>query len=70
MVNQCCDSYEVTRSRNTIGVQLQMTQYILRIKILSKDTPSLQRRDWLKNGRDNEVEIRCSMSKTKYGECE
>ena len=29
-------------------VQFQMIQYIFRIKILSKDTPSLQRRDWLK----------------------
>ena len=61
---ECCDSYEVTRSSNTIGV------YIFRIKILSKDTPSFQRRDWLKNERDSEVEIRCSMSKTKRGECE
>ena len=66
----CCDSFEEARSRNTIGVQLQMIQYIFRIKILSKDTPSLERRDRLKNGRENEVEIRCSMSKTKYGECD
>ena len=47
-----------------------MIQYVLQIKILSKDTPSFQRRDWLKNERDNEVEIQCSMSITKYGECE
>ena len=38
--------------------------------MLSKDTPSFQRRDLLKNERDIEVEIRCSMRKTKYGECE
>ena len=43
-----CVSYEVTTSSNTIGVQLQMIQYIFRIKILSKNTPSFQRRDWLK----------------------
>ena len=65
-----CDCYEVTKSRNTIGLELQMIQYTFRIEILSKDTPSLQKRDWLKNGRDNEVEIECSMSKTKYDECE
>ena len=65
-----CDSYEVTRGRNTIEVQLQMIQCTFRIKILTKDTPSLQRQDWLKNERDNDVDIRCSMSKTKYGECE
>ena len=47
-----------------------MMQYIFRIKILSEDAPSFQRRDWLKNERHNEVETRCSMSKTKYGECE
>ena len=47
-----------------------MIQYIFWIKILSEDTTSFQRRDWLKNGRHNEVEIRCSMSKTKYGEYE
>ena len=44
----CCVFYEVTRSSNTIGVQLHMMQYIFWIKILSKDTPSLQRQDWLK----------------------
>ena len=69
-VTPCCDSYEVARSSNTIGVQLQIIQYIFQIKIWSKDTPSFQRRDWLKNERYSEVELRCSMSKTKYGECE
>ena len=44
----CCVFYEVTRSSNTIGVQLQMIQYIFRIKIIFKDTPNFQRRDWLK----------------------
>ena len=44
----CCDSYEVTRSSNTIWVQLQMRKYTFQIKILSKDTPSFQRWDWLK----------------------
>ena len=43
-----CVSYEVTTSSNTIGVQLQMIQHKFRIKILSKNTPSFQRRDWLK----------------------
>ena len=38
----CCDSYEVTRSSNTIRVQLQMIQYIFRVKILSEDTSSFQ----------------------------
>ena len=50
-----------------------MIQYIFRIEILSKDTISfLVSRDGigLKNERHNEVEIRCSMSKTKHGECE
>ena len=47
-----------------------MIQYIFWIEILSKDTPSFQRQDWLKNEGDNEVEMRCSMSNTKYGECE
>ena len=53
----CCDSYEVTRSGNAIGVQLQMIQYIFQIKVLSKDTPSFERWDRLKNQRDNEVEM-------------
>ena len=66
----CCVSYDLTRSSNTTGVQLQKIQYIFQIKILSKDTPSFQRQDWLKNEGDNEVEMRCSMSNTKYGECE
>ena len=44
-----------------------MIQYIFQDKILSKDTPSFQRQYWLKNERDNEVEMWCS---TKYGECE
>ena len=47
-----------------------MIQYIVWIKILFEDTPSFQRRNWLKNERGNEVELLCSMSKTKYGECE
>ena len=39
------------------------------------DTPSFQRWDWLKNERENEVEIsivfiQCSMSTTKYDKCE
>ena len=69
--SRCCNSYEVTRSSSsTIGVQLQMIHYIFRTKILSKDAPSFQRLDWLKNERHNEVEIRCSISKTRYGECE
>ena len=58
----CCDSCKVTRTSNT-----QMIQYVFQIKTLSKDTPSFQRQDWLKNERNNEVEIRCSMSITKYG---
>ena len=62
----CCDSY----SSNTTRVQLQMIQYIFQIKILSKNTPTFHRWDWLKNERDNEVEMQCSMSNTKYGECE
>ena len=33
-------------------VQLQMIQYIFRIKVLSKDTPSFRRRDWLKKMKD------------------
>ena len=49
---RCCVSYEVTRSSNTIRVQLQMIQYIFQIKILSKDTPSFQRQDWLKKIKD------------------
>ena len=44
----CCNSCAVTSSSNTIGVQLQMIQYTFRIKVLSKDIPSFQRRDWLK----------------------
>ena len=47
-----CVSNEVTTSSNTIGVQLQMIQYIFRIKTLSKDTPSFQRRYWLKKMKD------------------
>ena len=70
VVDTCCNSYEVIWSSNTIGVQIQMIQYVFQIKTLSKDTPSFQRRDWLKNERDNKIEIRCSMSITKYGECE
>ena len=44
----CCNSYDVTKNSNTIRIQLQMIQYLIWIKILSKDTPSFQRRDWLK----------------------
>ena len=41
--------YEVTRSSNTIRVQPQMINIKHSIlNILSKDTPSFQRRDWLK----------------------
>ena len=40
----CCVSYEVTS-----------IQYIFQIKILSKDTPSFQRRDWLKNERQKRL---------------
>ena len=47
-----------------------MIQYVFEIKTLSKDTYSFQRRDWLKNERDNKAKMRCSMSITKYGECE
>ena len=35
----------VSRSSNTIRVQLQVIQYVFQIKILSKDTPSFQRED-------------------------
>ena len=51
-------------------LSLRPCRYIFRIKILSRDTPSFHWLDWLKNKRDNEVEIGCSMSKIKYGECE
>ena len=47
-----------------------MIQCVFHIKTLSKDTPSFQRQDWLKTERNSEVEIRCNMSITKYGECE
>ena len=47
-----------------------MMQYVYQVKTLSRDTPGLQKQDWLKNERDNEVEIRCSMNITKYGKCE
>ena len=47
-----------------------MIQYVFQIKTLSKDTPSFQRWGWLKNERDNEVEMQCSMSITKNDECE
>ena len=66
----CCNSYEVTRNSNTIGVRLQIIQYVFQIKTLSKDTSSFQKQNWSKNERDNKVEIRCSMSITKYGERE
>ena len=52
LLTQYCVTYEVTSSSNTIGVQLQMIQYIFRIKVLSKDTPSFRRRDWLKKMKD------------------
>ena len=61
---------KVKRSSNTIGVQLQVIQYLFQIKTLSRETPSFQRRNWLKNKRGSEVEIRCSMSITKYAKCE
>ena len=66
----CCESYEVARNSNTMTIQLQMIQYIFLIIILSKDTRNFQRRVCLKNERYNKVEIRCSMSKTKYVGCE
>ena len=43
-------------SSNTIVVQLQVMGYVFQIKALSKDTPSFQRRDWLKSKGDNVVE--------------
>ena len=46
-----------------------MIQHVFQIKILSRDTPCFQTGDLLKNERDNEVEIRNSMSITKYGKC-
>ena len=45
-----------------------MIQYVFQIKTLSRDTPIFQTPDWLRNERDNKVEIRCSMSITKYGD--
>ena len=45
-------------------------QYAFQIKTLSKDPPSFEERDWLKNEKDNEGEIRYSMSITKYGKYE
>ena len=39
---KCRVSYEVTKSSNTIDVQLQIIQYIFRTKILFKDTPSFR----------------------------
>ena len=50
-----------------MGVQLLIIQYVLQIENLSRDTPSFQRRDRLKNERDDEIEIRCGISITKYG---
>ena len=70
LLTPCCDSYKVIRISNTIGVQLQRIQYVFQNKSLSKDSPSFQRRGWLKNERDNDVETRYSMSITKHGECE
>ena len=61
---------KVKKSSDTFGVQLQIIQYVFKIKVLSRDTPNFQRSDWLKKERDNEVEIRCSMSITKYGKYE
>ena len=66
----CCDFCKVTRSSNAIGVQLQMIQYVFQIKILFRETYIFQRRDWLKNERDNEDELQSSMSITKYDKCE
>ena len=66
----CCESYEIARNSNIMTIQLQMIQYIFRIIVSSKDTPNFQRRGCLKNERYNKIEIRCSMSKTKYVECE
>ena len=61
----CGDFFKVTRSGDTIGVQLQMIQYVFHIKTLSRDTRSFQGQYWLKNKRGHEVEIRCNMSITK-----
>ena len=66
----CYDSDKVARSSNIIGVEPEVTQYVFQIKTLSKDPPSFHRRDWLKNKSHNEVEIRCSMGRTKYGKYE
>ena len=63
----CYDSDKVARSSNIIGVEPEVTQYVFQIKTLSKYPPSFHRRDWLKNKCHNEVEIRCSMGRTKYG---
>ena len=73
LICKCCDYFEVRKSSNNIRVQLEIIQYIFWIKIVSKDTPSFQRRDWLKSKRYNEFGIRCircSTSKAKYGKCE
>ena len=66
----CYDSDKVARSSNIIGVEPEVTQYVFQIKSLSKDPPSFHRREWLKNKSHNEVEIRCSMGRTKYGKYE
>ena len=64
-----CDSFKVTRSSTPIVVQLYLINYVCQIKTLSKDIPDFYGRDWLKNERDNEVDIRYSMSMTKYSKC-
>ena len=61
----CCDSHKVTRRSNTIGYQFQVIQYVFQFRTLFRDTPSFQIGDWLKNERDNKVELQCSMSITK-----
>ena len=53
-----------------MGVQLQIVWHVFQVKILSRETPSFHRQDLLKNERDNEIELLCSMRITKYGKCE
>ena len=65
----CCDFCKVAKSNKTIGAQLQVMQYLFLIKILCKDTLSLQRQDCWKSERDNKVE-KSHTSITKYGKYE
>ena len=65
-----CDSCEVTRSSITSWVKFQVMQYVFQIFTLSKGTASVQRWNWLINGRDNAIEMWCSISITNYVKCE